>query len=355
MADSIDLRKQKLEQQAKDAQTALDQSRANVVNLRKQRDSLSLFDKNRAALNQQITSAKNLSKENKSNVANSQADLTREIDAQKNRDMLMTDLAEGEALAGDVLGDAANLGRIRDDQAVIDARKAYSDATDLSMMRDSATRKLQNAEGSASRQLQSQLSAAGVKGGLAGGAMTDLAALNLRNRAALEQDLAIQNVQANKERAQFETQLAEFDLGQANAENNLRLQAKIGIAQHLQSSRSASDQRNAADDIGSSGSGGGTVLCTAMYHHGFISADDFYCDIEAGRKLLASKQTRKAFLLYNRSCKPIANFAIKNRWFAYVLKPLIVPVAKSFRDNNRLGKTIFATLSVPFKLLSKVL
>ena len=267
---------------------------------------------------------------------------------------LLSDLQIAEQNTAAVLGADGNLDRIRDDQAVIDSRQAYADSTNLSMQRDQATRQLQGAEGSQSRQLQSALGASGVKGGLAGGAFTDMAQFNLRNRAALEQDLAVQNVSANKERAMFETQLAEFDLGQGEKEKNMRLATKLGLTQFSQSVRQGEANKAATNAIGSAGGGGGTVLCTAMFHHNLISSSSFYSDVEAGKALLKNKKTRKAFLLYTKACAPIANFAIKNKWFALLISPIIIPIAKSFADNNRLGKVLFIILWSPFKLAAKV-
>lgn len=253
----------------------------------------------------------------------------------------------------DKLGLDLTLDRIRDDASVSQARDAYAKATDLSLVRDAATERLQGAEQSTNRQLLARLGQAGVKGGLAGGALTDMASMNLRNRASLERDLAVQNVSANQQRAQFETQLAQFDIGQAAAESVNRNLVKGMLIQNSTLQRAGEKQKDIASSLGTMAGSSGTVLCTAMFHHGLISPDVFYCDIEAGRKFLLNKQTRKAFLKYNKVCKPIANFAIKHYWFALLISPIIVPIAKHFSDNNKVGKFLFAALSAPFKFIAR--
>jgi len=147
------------------------------------------------------------------------------------------------------------LSKIRDDASVTAARDAYAKATDLSLVRDTATAGLQAAESSSNRQLAARLAQSGVKGGLAGGAFTDVANMNLRNRAALESNLAQQNVAANQQRAQFETQLAQFDLGQTDAEKNLRNTAVLGFATKSQMERSGIKQDEIAKNMGTMSGG----------------------------------------------------------------------------------------------------
>jgi DNA helicase IV len=156
----------------------------------------------------------------------------------------------------DKLGLDLSLDRLRDDSAVQESRDAYKAATDLSLVRDSATAGLQAAESSSNRQLAARLASAGVKGGAAGGAFTDLASMNLRNRSALESNLAQQNVQSNMQRAQFETQLAQFDLGQGTAEKNMRNQVIGGLTNYSQLQRSGMKQDEIAKNMGTMSGGG---------------------------------------------------------------------------------------------------
>lgn len=156
----------------------------------------------------------------------------------------------------DDLGMDFSLGRIRDDAAVQDSRNAYAAATDLSLVRDRAVEGLQGAEQSSNRQLMARLGQSGVKGGLAGGALTDMASMNLRNRASMERDLAVQNVAANQQRAQFETQLAQFDLGQSTAETAMRNSAIGGLTAFSTLQRSGMKQEDIAKNIGTMSGGG---------------------------------------------------------------------------------------------------
>lgn len=158
-------------------------------------------------------------------------------------------------MAPGLLGSAADMGRIRDDQAVIDARQAYSDATNMDLRRDASLRNLQAQEASQSRQLAGQLARSGVKGGLAGGAYTDLASMNLRNRAGMEQDLMLANQAAVKDFADFETSLARLDLDAERAEKVAEMQAKTGIAGYLGQEGSAARQEYLNSLISTSGGG----------------------------------------------------------------------------------------------------
>jgi len=271
----------------------------------------------------------------------------------KAKDDLASDVSRVEGMAGTFLGAEGTLSRLRDDSAVIEARQLVKDSTDTSLLRDQSTQNLMAQEQSGNRNLLMNMANAGVRGGATAGALTDMSAYNMQNRANMERDLIVQNQNAQLNRAQFETSLAQTDLGREDAEKSMRLQERMGITNYLQAARAGKGQEYLNEQM-KSGSGGGSVLCTAMYHHGFMTQEEWYADINAGCALLRNKETRKSFLAYNRICAPLAQLAISSKLVALVISPIILPIAKHFHDNNTLGRILFKVLYSPFKLIGRL-
>lgn len=137
-------------------------------------------------------------------------------------------LAEEQGLVDRLLVNEGNLPSIYEQDAIQDMRQLYENATDTTLLRDSAIRNLQAQEASQYADLATRLSASGVKGGAAAASQVDLASMNLRNRAAMEQDIIVNNQAALERRIGYETGLAQSDQQTQLAEQALRQQALLG-------------------------------------------------------------------------------------------------------------------------------
>lgn len=277
------------------------------------------------------------------------------------RKEMKKDFQAGAELGQEILGDG--LGRIKDDEGVKSVRDmlrkqagGMSEA-ETNAQREAGLRQVQGQQQAASRQLSASLSRSGVKGGAAGQQQVELAAQGLQARRDLERDLFIQ--QKNLERqgtanlAQFEVKTTEFDLAQAAKEKNIMLQTQLASAQLGSNERSAITQQIASENaakLEKKGNSGGTVLCTAMYKHGLITTEEWKADVEAGLRFIKDKSDRKAFLLYNKKCKGLANLATKSKLVAKCIAPIIVPISRHFSDGNMLGTVLFKLFRACFKL-----
>lgn len=190
----------------------------------------------------QTADEKQATKDAKKALEQAELDYTSEVNVGKASDAIDRDIARGQANAAGLLGDNGDLVSIYDQQAVQDARSQMAAAADITNLRDQATRNLNAAEASNSRQLQSKLASSGVKGGLAGGALTDMSQYNLRNRAAMEQDLMLANQDNIRNLANFEVGLAQSDQATQNAEKAMNLQASLGLTGMYQAERSGTKQ-----------------------------------------------------------------------------------------------------------------
>ena len=316
-----------------------------------------------------IDSFNNLNKDNQMEAFQGSAGYAKTDDqrikegSENSRRQIVADIEAGKDLGEDLLGDG--LGRIQDDSDVNlakDTLRSRSEeglsTTEVNAMRDQGLGAIQGAEQTQSRALSASLARSGVRGGAAGQAQVELAAQGLQNRRQLETDLILSDEQVKREAessfANFSTQLAEFDLSQAAKEKNIVLQSALATAQLGSAERGAIlnqiAQENAAEI---SSDEGGTVLCTAMYHHGLISKSVWEVDVLAGMMFVRSKKTRKAFLAYNRICKPLAKFCKNNKWAALAISPIIIPISKHFSDNNIIGRVLFKTAKYIFTKISK--
>lgn len=163
------------------------------------------------------------------------------------------DLEKGKQFASDLLG-TEGLGRIKDTSEYQESlsllRSTMPSSQESLARREQATRGLQGAEATSNRQLLASLSAAGVRGGAAAGALGSLASGNVERRRAMEQDLYLTDTNLRNQAIQnitgYQTSAAQFDISQAAAEKNLFLQTQLGFAQMGQNERSAIEQSQTA-------------------------------------------------------------------------------------------------------------
>jgi len=298
----------------------------------------------------------------------SEEEEARRIEAagQQARENLVKDMELGKQLGQDILGDG--LGRLSENDAIKSSqsllRKQAGGLTDAekAAQRESASRQLQGSQQAASRSLSASLARSGVKGGAAGQQQVELAAQGLQARRDLERDLFLSQSQAEREGAvnlaNFETRIAEFDIAQIAKEKNIITQAQLSSAELGTSERNAVRQAIAAENIAEKKkegeSSGGTVLCSAMYYNKLISSREWAADKAAGISLVKNRETRKAFLLYNKVCKPFAVYCMNNRWAAIAISPFIVPISKHFVDRNILGTILFKIAKFGFMSAVKI-
>lgn len=165
------------------------------------------------------------------------------------------DLQFAEENQGKLYGEDIELDRLADDAGVQESLELLRDNVDMDSeeqiaMRESATTGLQAAEKSQQRELLSSLSAGGVKGGAAGASLQAQAQSNLQNRAQLEQNLYLQQQNLRRaavsELANYQTQIARFDIGQAAAEMNARIQERLALVNMASNERSSIRQHQAS-------------------------------------------------------------------------------------------------------------
>ena len=248
MADINDPNLQALAQARADAKAALDEARKKRTPTMIQNPIGGGF----VTVPQKDTAAV---KEAKTNLSRAESQFNQERAAIEGSQALGRDLERAGGMVSQVLGDNFSIGRLRDDAAVTQAREDVARSTDMTLLRDQASSNLSGAEQQAQRALMSQLASQGVRGGAAGGALTDLAYRNLQTRAGMERDLTLANQSAVLNRAQFETGLAQQDLSAQRAEQNIQLQTKLGLASTLQGERSAEEQERLNNAIRSTQGG----------------------------------------------------------------------------------------------------
>ena len=169
---------------------------------------------------------------------------------------LRRDMAAGQEMGREIVG--TGLGRLSTDPEVAASRQALSRSVNMSdaekrMKRDAATVNLQGSEQAQERQLTASLARSGVKGGAAGQAHLELAASNLSNRRAMERDLTLDQMEFSRrgaaQLAEFDTQIAQFDLAQAAKEKNIELQSGLAFAGMGSNERAAIRSEQTAEKI----------------------------------------------------------------------------------------------------------
>lgn len=247
----------------------------------------------------------------------------------------------------DQLGRSTDFADVRKSRDILDTRatEGLSDAEE-GAIREKGMRQLQGSEQSQRRKLLSTQAASGVRGGAAGQMQVELAAQAMNNRRALETDLILQDEQTKRagelQFANFATKQAEFDLAQAAKEKLALAQSSLAFAELGSNARSQIRQNIATEKAaGAKKRGGGTVMCTAMHYHGFISDGVWRSDVKAGMRFLKDPTTRDAFRMYQKVCGPLAEYCKKNKWAAILVSPIIVPISKHFSDGNLLGEIFF--------------
>lgn len=163
------------------------------------------------------------------------------------RSQMLSDLSEGREFGRSIIGEG-DLGRLKDDvdvRAARDMMRTQADGmtdAEKEARREEGLEQMQGQESKANRNLSRSLSSAGVKGGVAAQAGIQIAAEGLQARRQLERDLFLADEQSKRQGAanfaNFSTNIAKFDLGQAAAEKNVELQSGLAFAELGSNARS---------------------------------------------------------------------------------------------------------------------
>lgn len=175
------------------------------------------------------------------------------------------DIQAGKSYANTILGEDFALSRLNDNQNIQDLRSQLQSTASMTdaeriAQRESAYDTLQSQEGTQNRSLIRQLSAAGIKGGAAAGAVGDLAAQQAANQRALNQNLYLSEQQLNRQGLQnlanFELGVQQFDIGQEQAELSAKIQTQLAGTSMISNERAGLRQQEAALAAANAQSGG---------------------------------------------------------------------------------------------------
>jgi hypothetical protein len=168
---------------------------------------------------------------------------------------IANDMTKGKEFANELLGEDFALSRLGDQSEVQGLREGLNANANMSeaeriARQESAYNTLNSSEGTQNRQLLKQLSAAGVRGGAAGGAISDLASTQASGRRQMAQNLYLQEQemgrQGLRDLAQFELGVQKFDIGQEQAEISTRLNTQLAGTSLYSQERSSIRQDEAA-------------------------------------------------------------------------------------------------------------
>lgn len=158
------------------------------------------------------------------------------------------DAVRGKEFADKVLGKDFKLDRLSEDSEIQDIKNRLEKNTRLSSeeklaRQETAYNALASSEQTQSRSMLKQLSAAGVRGGAAAGAIGQLAQQQAIGRREIAQNLYLQEQGFERDAldkyAQFQTQTKQFDIGQAEKEANMILQTQLAGISSSQNERNA--------------------------------------------------------------------------------------------------------------------
>ena len=167
-----------------------------------------------------------------------------------------TQFSEGAAKGKEIVA-PGSLGRLGTDPAIQEALARQKDlsqgmnAQELQANREMMNKGINQAGQSQMRALQSQLGRAGVKGGIAGAQIRDVAMGTVQQKADVEKQLFAGDRAARE--ASLSTYLsnaantAQFDIGQQSAEKNIELQSGMAFSSMGSAERSAALQAGAAE------------------------------------------------------------------------------------------------------------
>jgi len=282
-------------------------------------------------------------------------------DEQKIFDNIGRDIDKGREVGRDLIGEGA-LGRLTQGQATIDTVQQQRlsalnglNADELGAARSRAIEGIDTANEGALRRLKATQASSGVRGASATAQQASVLQEGVQQKADFEQDLLLQNRGVQNEALAALESNVQFDLDAQSREKFAELSTGLGFAQIGSQERGAQAAIQAQlASAQASGGGGGTVLCTAINHHGYITEFEWKKDVEAAKSFLYDPNEREWFLTYNRICKPLAKKATESKLVAALISPIIIPIAKHFSDGNLAGTVLFKAAKCVFKAISKV-
>lgn len=164
------------------------------------------------------------------------------------------ELIKGSQFGSAILGEG--LTRLGADEQVKEVLGRFKDqsqgynAQELQAQRELMNQEINRGGQTQMRALQAQLARSGVKGGVAGGQLRDVALGTLQQKANVEKQLFVENAAARERGLQsYASALGEtkmFDIGQEQAEKNIILQSGMGFAQMGSAERIGKMQAEAA-------------------------------------------------------------------------------------------------------------
>jgi hypothetical protein len=147
-------------------------------------------------------------------------------------------LIRGAEFGATILGEG--LGRLSSDEDIKGVLSRYKDqsqgldAAEMQADRERAYQGISQSTQTASRQVQAAMARAGVRGGVAGAQLRDVAIGGMQQKAEVERDLFLKNADAKRTGLEnYASALGEvktFDLGQAAKEKDIILQSAMGVS-----------------------------------------------------------------------------------------------------------------------------
>lgn len=164
------------------------------------------------------------------------------------------EIIKGAKFGSAVLGEG--LTRLGNDEQVKEVLSRFKDqsqgynAQELQAQRELMNQEINRGGQTQMRALQAQLARAGVRGGVAGSQLRDVALGTLQQKANVEKQLFVENAAARERGLQSYAKalgdIKTFDIGQEQAEKNIILQSGMGFAQMGSAERIGKMQAEAA-------------------------------------------------------------------------------------------------------------
>lgn len=243
-----------------------------------------------------------------------------DIDGEQRQDVsntrLQEDLERGQARGSQVFGSRRNLADLQGD--ILSRRRDLAEgleSVELGAAREQARDQINLATQQGLQELRAIQGAQGIRGGVAAGQQLQGIQQGQERLQDLERDLLVANIEARRRGlGDFESTVGRRLAG---IEASRTGEAQLGLSQRALdqgltlAAQPIPQPRETLFDKAT----GATVICTAMYHHGFIDGEVYWHDSAYGKQV--RDKAPDVYIGYYVWAKPIANLMEKHRAFAW--------------------------------------